>query len=567
MNLCRVFCCSSGISFDSSVAGIFWTLAQGGTLVVPGEDEFGDPVALARLARQHRISHLLCIPQLYRELIGFDSAAFGSLKAAIVAGESCPPDVLSLHGRKLPNTELYNEYGPTEATVWCTVHKCDPHDALPRVPIGQAIPGATTHVVDHHLLPVPTGVAGELLVGGPGVALGYLGDSTSTMERFVRYSVTGQRVYRTGDRVRRRNDGTLEFLGRIDHQLKINGYRVEPEEIESTIATFSGVSDSVVVAARERVLHNHVRGRPSHRPSPTNVPGHRPSTEELLGKLKRLDKGVAEQLLRSVESGESDNIYKMQREKFEVELRLHSDSVIKPPRKSQRGWLVNQLLNEVADDLEHLDQVASRFVPGKERTVDDFRDFSGDEVVLDDQQIIEDWQTPLMRAMAGLVTQSHGDVLEIGFGRGVSATFIQQMGVRSHTIIESNAPCVQRHFVPWREKHADREIRLIHSRWQDALDHLGKFDGVFFHAFPMNEHEFMEHIVNSVTYAEHFFETAASLLSDGGVFTYLSTEIDSVSRRHQRKLFRWFRQVTTTVASDSRFPPRRVMRGGPIRWW
>jgi guanidinoacetate N-methyltransferase len=160
---------------------------------------------------------------------------------------------------------------------------------------------------------------------------------------------------------------------------------------------------------------------------------------------------------------------------------------------------------------------------------------------------MEDWQTPIMKAMAKEVTHGHGDILEIGFGRGVSAEMIQAKGVRSHTIIESNDHSVNHYFRPWRDRHQDQDIQVVHSRWQDALDQLGTYDGIFFHAFPLDDAEFIETVVQSITFAEHFFATAASLLRQGGVFTYLTTEIDSMSRRHQRALFKHFSRISMSV--------------------
>jgi guanidinoacetate N-methyltransferase len=160
---------------------------------------------------------------------------------------------------------------------------------------------------------------------------------------------------------------------------------------------------------------------------------------------------------------------------------------------------------------------------------------------------MEDWQIPLMEAMARHVTASHGDVLEIGFGRGVSGEFIQRFGARSHTVVEPNDHSVHHYFEPWRKRHADRDIRLFHARWQDVDDRLGLYDGIFFHAFPMNEQEFAEYVLKGVTFAEHAFAVMASHLRSGGVFTYLTTEIDSLGRGHQRSLLRHFSSIAMHV--------------------
>ena len=166
-----------------------------------------------------------------------------------------------------------------------------------------------------------------------------------------------------------------------------------------------------------------------------------------------------------------------------------------------------------------------------------------------------------MKAMAEYATASHGDVLEIGFGRGVSASMIQAGRVRSHTIIEANPYSVSDHFDPWRQQFPDRDIRMLEGRWQDVMDQLSDYDSIFFHTFPLNEAEFVEYIANSVTFAEHFFPTAAKLLRTGGVFTYLSTEIDSLSRRHQRSLFRYFNEIQMKVM------PITVPPDTKDAWW
>ena len=234
---------------------------------------------------------------------------------------------------------------------------------------------------------------------------------------------------------------------------------------------------------------------------------------------------------------------------FEVALQINGEDFIRPPREAQRNWLVNRALNELVGDLLHLDQVSRGFVAGRDWT--DLRDRT--QVALADHEIMEDWQIPVMRAMAEIVTQGAGDVLEIGFGRGVSATFIQELGVRSHTVVECNDDVVAR-FARWRDRYPDRDIRLIHGRWQDTLDRMGQYDGVFFHTYPLNTEEYVEQVAQSVTFAEHFFPTAADLLRGGGIFTYLTNEMDSLSRAHQRLLFRHFREFTLRRVTSLALP-------------
>ncbi|MGN9777609.1 amino acid adenylation domain-containing protein [Micromonospora sp. H33] len=200
----RFLLCSS-ISFDSSVVGIYWTLCTGGTLVIPSDRPF-DVRALVRAGAAHRPTHTLMVPSLYRLVL---RSPVRSLTTVIVAGESCPPGLVDLHYERTPHAALYNEYGPTECTVWSTVHRCaageDP------VPIGRPIPGTTISIDD-----------GELCISSPGV-------------------VSGAPVYRTGDRVIMGTDGLLRYHGRIDEQLKIGGMRIEPAEIEHALMSHPAV--------------------------------------------------------------------------------------------------------------------------------------------------------------------------------------------------------------------------------------------------------------------------------------------------------------------------------------
>ncbi len=227
---------------------------------------------------------------------------------------------------------------------------------------------------------------------------------------------------------------------------------------------------------------------------------------------------------------------------FEISLRIKNDNFITPPRTAQRNWVLNKALSEFASDLNDLDRSTKHFVPGGE--ADRISDRT--HQVLTDDQIMEDWQIPLMEAMADIVTETHGDVLEVGFGRGISADLIQARGVRSHTIVECNDSIVDA-YQTWRQQYPDQDIRLIHGKWQDTLDQFLQYDGIFFHAYPLNEAEYLEQVVNSTTFAEHFFATAANHLHDGGIFTYLTHEIDSFSRTHQRAVLQYFKEFTLSV--------------------
>jgi amino acid adenylation domain-containing protein len=239
----------SSVAFDSSLVGLLWTLASGGTLVVPPDRVEQDLDLLRSIFRDERITHTLMIPSLYRLLLDEDADSLRSLHTVIVAGEVCDPALVKTHYESLADTSLHNEYGPTEACVWCTVHKCsaDDHDM---VPIGRPILNTSCYVLDSDRRPVPIGVAGELYVGGANVSPGYFGDPDLTNTRFVPNPFVdgdGAHLYRTGDLVRFSESGNIEFLGRVDFQVKVRGYRIETGEIENALVRHELVQEAIVV--------------------------------------------------------------------------------------------------------------------------------------------------------------------------------------------------------------------------------------------------------------------------------------------------------------------------------
>ncbi|MEM7113999.1 MAG: amino acid adenylation domain-containing protein [Chloroflexota bacterium] len=242
----------SSFAFDSSVVGLFWTLATGGTLVLPAPDEEKDVQQLATIIQREQVTHTLALPALYRLLLTYGPpASLNSLAVVIVAGEACPKDLGELHYNLLPQTQLHNEYGPTEATVWCSVYPIPPFIAGDVVPIGRPIANTQLYILDRHGQPAPIGVPGELYVGGVNITPGYWQDAQRTSERFPVLAFNGYpsvgRVYRTGDLARWRSDGQIDFLGRADNQIKIRGFRVELGEIETQLRRHPAVQECVVV--------------------------------------------------------------------------------------------------------------------------------------------------------------------------------------------------------------------------------------------------------------------------------------------------------------------------------
>nr|WP_225587529.1 non-ribosomal peptide synthetase [Methylomonas fluvii] len=241
-------------AFDSSVAGIFWSLSQGASLCLPDDNLLKEPLGLGALIERNQVTHLLTLPSLYQLLLEHvPSVALQSLRTIIVAGEACPGVLAELHHARLPTIGLFNEYGPTEATVWCSVYRVQPTDCDATLPIGTPITNMRIHIVDAAMHPVAIGVAGELLVGGDGISRGYIGQPGLTAERFVPdpFAHNGGRLYRTGDRVRYRADGNIEFLGRFDQQVKIRGYRIELGEIEACLLRHQAVSSAAVIVRED----------------------------------------------------------------------------------------------------------------------------------------------------------------------------------------------------------------------------------------------------------------------------------------------------------------------------
>jgi len=251
----RAFLLMSSFSFDSSVAGIFWTFCDGGMLVLPEEGQQRDIFQVANLVQEHSISHMLSLPSVYSVLLdNANPGQLSSLNAVCVAGEECPSVLIDQHFKIMHATRLYNEYGPTEGTVWSTVYECRPDQKGKTIPIGKAVPNVKIYILDNYLNPVTIGVIGEIYIGGDGVTRGYLNRPDLTADKYISdpfSGIQGARLYKSGDLGKYRPDGNIDFLGRIDHQVKIRGYRIELGEIETALSSHEGIKD-VVVIARQR---------------------------------------------------------------------------------------------------------------------------------------------------------------------------------------------------------------------------------------------------------------------------------------------------------------------------
>jgi len=260
------FLLMSSISFDSSKVGVFWSLCFGGTLVISEKHLEQDLNKMTDVIEQHNISHMLMLPSLYGNLLEYgDVDRLTSLHTVMVAGESCTTGLVKKHFESLPDVHLYNEYGPTEATVWCIAHKVKASDAqLRSVPIGIPSANAAIYILNDALERVPFGSTGELYVGGIGLTSGYINQVGNA---FVEnpFSESSEKLYKTGDLARFRGDGTIEFLGRKDKQVKVRGYRIELDEIEQVLqsnehivqAAVTIVSDTTNSDIQEESIQNN----------------------------------------------------------------------------------------------------------------------------------------------------------------------------------------------------------------------------------------------------------------------------------------------------------------------
>jgi amino acid adenylation domain-containing protein/non-ribosomal peptide synthase protein (TIGR01720 family) len=234
----------AALSFDASVWEIFLTICHGATLILALQDILSSGLDLLNLLRREKI-HMVTFPPSLLSVLGPEDLP--DLQTIIAAGEPCTKEIVD---RWAPGRRFVDAYGPTETTVCASLTECFAGDPLPPS-IGKAIGNFKLYVVDQFQHSVPVGVPGELWIGGESLARGYLNRDDLTKEKFITNpfdNTHGSRVYRTGDRVRWRDDGNLEFLGRIDDQVKIRGFRIELGEIEAVLLRIPEIRQTAVVA-------------------------------------------------------------------------------------------------------------------------------------------------------------------------------------------------------------------------------------------------------------------------------------------------------------------------------
>lgn len=248
-------------SFDVSVWEFFWPLMTGATLVIAPPEAHKDSAELVRLIIQYQITTLHFVPSMLRVFLNHPQVSrCKSLRRVMCSGEALAVDLLPLFFQQL-TAELHNLYGPTEAAVDVTAWACPRCWQGRTVPIGRAIANMQIYILNAYLQPVPVGVPGELHIGGVGVGRGYWNRPELTAEKFIlnpfsdkrdgQWPLEDHRLYKTGDLARYRADGSVEYLGRLDHQVKLRGLRIELEEIEAVLTQYSAVQAAVVIACED----------------------------------------------------------------------------------------------------------------------------------------------------------------------------------------------------------------------------------------------------------------------------------------------------------------------------
>jgi amino acid adenylation domain-containing protein len=242
----------SSLSFDLTVTSVYVPLLAGRTVYLLSQDSAG--ASFSRALKESREYSLMKITPAHLQLLGYqvrEEAAPGRTHAFIIGGEALLPEQLAFWKTHYPQTKMINEYGPTETVVGCCVYEVQDEDSrATSIPIGRPISNTQLYILDQHRMVVPIGVPGELYIGGEGLARGYLNQPELTAEKFIPDPFStqpGARLYRTGDLARYLPDGNLEFLGRIDTQVKLRGFRIELGEIEAILRQHPVIRDTVVV--------------------------------------------------------------------------------------------------------------------------------------------------------------------------------------------------------------------------------------------------------------------------------------------------------------------------------
>ncbi|MFF2721912.1 non-ribosomal peptide synthetase [Streptomyces sp. NPDC058011] len=266
----------TSLGFDISIWEILAPLAAGACLVLTPPADLRDPMSLLHLIDSASVTVIGLTPSLLRALLdaGLDKQTGRSLRYVFCGGEALPTE-LARRTADSAGVQVFNFYGPTEATIDATFWCFRPDEHTPVAPIGRPIGNCTVQVLDVEGTPAGIGTPGELLVGGPGLARGYTAGVTATDRVFITVTDRGtaRRMYRTGDLVAWRDDGALDYLGRLDDQVKIRGHRIEPTEVEAALTAVDGVAEAAVLASDgpEKTLLAFITAQPGHALSAVEV--------------------------------------------------------------------------------------------------------------------------------------------------------------------------------------------------------------------------------------------------------------------------------------------------------
>jgi len=278
----EVFLQFAPVSFDASTFELWGCLLNGARLIVfpahtPSLEE------LSRVLTAQRVTTLWLSAGLFHQMVDGHVAGLRGVRQLLAGGDVLSVSHVEKLLREVPQCRLINGYGPTENTTFTCCHTMVNGTTLKgSVPIGRPVANTQVYVLDRHLQPVPVGVPGELYIGGDGLARGYLNRPELTTERFIAHPFSGEpegRLYRTGDQVRYLKDGTLEFLGRLDSQVKVRGYRIELEEIEAVLSDHTRVEQAIVVAREDGVGDKRLIAYVTQHVEPTALEEQSASTE------------------------------------------------------------------------------------------------------------------------------------------------------------------------------------------------------------------------------------------------------------------------------------------------
>lgn len=245
---------TGAISFDATVFEIWGTLLNGGTLHLLPQQDLLDASVLKRYIHHHAINTLWFTSSWFNQLVEIDLSLFDPLETLIVGGDRLSPKHIGRVKTHFPDLQIVNGYGPTENTTFSICHKVVDEDLSGDIPLGVPISNSSVYILTSALNMCPVGIPGEICVGGDGLSRGYANKPSLTREKFIDHPfIPGHKLYRTGDRGMLNEKGQVVFLGRLDFQLKVRGFRVEPGEIERALSDIGGVKEAVVTGHRDEL--------------------------------------------------------------------------------------------------------------------------------------------------------------------------------------------------------------------------------------------------------------------------------------------------------------------------